>query len=112
MKTVKNKMSWTGSPGHTPQGVSETIQGDVLSLAKILQRYSNGIEPPRGSAFYGDVEDDEHESDDYNRVVNSDLVDKDEMLADRIALLDVIEAKKKEKAASKKEEVKNEPQSP
>jgi hypothetical protein len=112
MKTLKNKMAWQGTAGHTPKGVSETIQGDVLPMSKILQRFASGIDIPRESAVYGDVEDDEHESEDLMKVRDFDLVDKDEIKKQRIELIEVIEKKKKQYEDEENKKLKNTPQSP
>lgn len=110
MKTVKNKMTWKGYPGHTPQGVSMTLPDEVLPLRSILLRFKNGIDTPLGGGMYGDVEDDEHESADYNQVKSLDLVDQQQILEDRIAFIEVIKAKEKEIEEEKKIARQNKPQ--
>lgn len=98
-------MTWEGFPGHTPQGSTLTIQDDVLPMAKILSRYARGIDIPKGGGFYGDVEDDEHESSDYNRVMSSDLVDQQEIAEDRAALIEYIHQETKKQKEKKPDEI-------
>lgn len=99
-------MTWPGTPGYVCTGESLTIQGDTIPMSKILLRFASGIASPHGNALFGDVEDDEHESDDYNVVTNADLVEKQKMLEDRIAFLEVIKEKKRQATDKKNEEAK------
>lgn len=83
-----------------------------MPMDKIILRYVNGIELPQGQALFGDNEDDDHDMPDYNQLQGIDLVERQEIEEDRIALIEHIKKVKKENAEAKKALIENRPESP
>lgn len=105
MKRAKSTFEQVPYEGRIMDSVSETIQGDTLTMQQILIRSANGILLPPGKASFGDVEDDDHEEYDWMKLKDVDLVDKQELAAERIAFIEEVKHRQEE---AKKVKSKNE----
>jgi len=105
-------MTWTETPGYECKGPSETVQGDVLPLSKILLRYANGMDVPNGGAVFGDVEDDEHETEDLAKAREWDLVDKDFARKNHQEFIVEIQDRIKKKTQEKEKQAENGSETP
>ncbi len=111
-KELRNGFNYVGRKEDIewPKGESETVQGDTLSLAEMLNRLSMGMPLTKKNGIFLDDFGDEdtlHDSHDMEKLINEDIAVRTELYDEASETLERYEElKKKSKEKEPEKEVK------